>query len=169
MSVSHRCPISPNGLNCAKLSRDFFRRFDCPAFPLLPSKTGQPKRLARVHLHGYCSLCHLGHLVDVDDFVGDQFFPLVEGGDGHGSILGVGAVDGRRLLAEVLLGAPLGIIRLARTFGPPVAIGVERDALDGPKDSCTALTLVSHGGRVDVAGTQPIRRESLPRKEMDYA
>ena len=51
---------------------------------------------------------HPGHLVDVDNFVGDQFFPLVERGDGHGGILGVGAVDGRRLLAEVLLGAPLG-------------------------------------------------------------
>jgi len=35
-------------------------------------------------------LCHLGHLVDVDDFVGDQFFPLVERGDGHGGILEAG-------------------------------------------------------------------------------
>jgi hypothetical protein len=26
-----------------------------------------------------------------------------------------------------------------------------------------------HGGRVDVAGTQPVRRESLRRKETDYA
>ncbi len=75
-------------------------------------------------------LCHPGDLVDVDNFVGDQFFPLVERGDGHGGILGVGAVDGRRLLAEVLLGASLGVIRLARAFGPAVAIGVERDALD---------------------------------------
>jgi len=46
-------PNPPNGLNCAKLSRDILRRFDCPAFPLLPSRPGQPKRLAREHLHGY--------------------------------------------------------------------------------------------------------------------
>src|SRR5208282_6586973 len=48
----------------------------------------------------------------------------------HGGVLGVGAVDGWRLLAEVLLGAPLGVIRLARAFGPAVAIGVKRDAMD---------------------------------------
>ena len=75
-------------------------------------------------------LRHLRYLVDVHYLVGHQFLPLVERRVDHGGIFGVGAVDGGGILAEVLLGAPLWVVGLARAFCPAVAVAMEGDALD---------------------------------------
>ena len=48
----------------------------------------------------------------------------------HRGVFGVGAVNGGRILPQILLGAPLGVVGLAGPFGPAVAVGVEGDALD---------------------------------------
>jgi hypothetical protein len=80
-------------------------------------------------------LANFGNLADVDDFVGHQLLPLVQCRGGNGRVLGVGAVDRRRSLAQRLLGTAQRIVGFACALGPAVAVRVKRDALNTQADA----------------------------------
>src|ERR1035437_5628060 len=120
-------------------------------------------------------LRYLWDQADVDDLVGDQLLPLIEGGDGHGSVFGIGAMHRGRCLAQVLLSAPHRIVRLAGPLGPAVAVGVECDA----SDAQALATLFELGGPIagsdgaEVREQRPFGRPALEylrdlRAELDH-